>query len=340
MAVTVVDRVEARAPMPRRRRLGPLTRMILLRLVWLVGTLWLISVLVFLATQALPGDPARAILGITATPERVEIMRRQLGLDRPLIEQYGSWLGGLVRGDLGESALNGVPVSELISARVANSMWLMIAVTAISVPLSIALALAAARREGGLLDRSINIVSMAVAALPEFVAGIAVVALFATTVFQWFPAVSVLYGSSSVLSTPKVIVLPAVTLTVLVVPYLLRLIRASAIEVLDSEYIRAATLRGVGGWRLLVRHALPNVAPPMLQAIVLVVVYLVGGVVIVETVFNYPGMGLALVEAVRQRDLPIIQALVLVIAGVYLVLTAVADVLTVVLTPKMRTARR
>ena len=130
------------------------------------------------------------------------------------------------------------------------------------------------------------------------------------------------------------------TLTILVVPYLVRLVRASAVEVLDSDYVRAATLRGVRGRRLLLRHAVPNVAPPMLQAIVLTVVYLVGGVVIVETVFNYPGMGLALVEAVRLRDLPVIQALVLIIAGLYLVLTAVADIVTVLLTPKMRTVRR
>jgi peptide/nickel transport system permease protein len=317
-----------------------MVRLVVARICWLVGTLFVISLLVFAATQALPGDPAQAILGMTATPERVAALREQLGLNEPLIEQYLSWLGGLLRGDLGNSAISGASVSSVISARVGNSIVLMLAVTVVAVPLAVVAALVAARREGGWFDRAVNVASMCIAALPEFVVGIAVIALFATSVFTWFPAVSVIYGGTSVLSSPDVIVLPALTLTILVVPYLVRLVRASAVEVLDSDYVRAATLRGVRGRRLLMRHAMPNVAPPALQAVVLTIVYLVGGVVIVETVFNYPGMGLSLVEAVRLRDVPVIQALVLVIAGLYLVLTAVADIVTVVLTPKIRTARR
>lgn len=317
-----------------------LVRFIAVRVAWLIGTLFLVSILVFAATQALPGDPAQAILGLTATPERVATLRRQLGLDRPVLEQYTSWLGGIVRGDLGTSAVSDVSVWSIIGSKVGNSLLLMVVVTAFAVPISVGLALAAANRQGGLLDRAVNAVSIVLAALPEFVVGITTVLVFATGVFQWFPAVSIVFDSSSVASSPKVMVLPAMTLTLLVVPYLLRLVRASAIEVIDSEYIRAAELRGITGWRLLVRHAFPNVAPPMLQAIVLTTVYLVGGAVIVETLFSYPGMGLALVQAVKIRDIPTIQGLVLIIAGLYLVLTTVADVMTTLLTPKMRTARR
>jgi peptide/nickel transport system permease protein len=310
------------------------------RLAWLVTTLFVMSVLVFAATQALPGDPAQAILGMTATPERLAILRRQLGLDRPVLEQYTTWLGGIVRGDFGKSAVADSSVWSIIGARVTNSIFLMLVVTAVAVPISVGLALASANRHGGLLDRASNMVSIVLSALPEFVVGITMVLLFATGVFQWFPAVSIVFDSTSVVGSPDVIVLPALTLTLLVVPYLFRLVRASAVEVIESEYVRAAQLRGVRGWRLLVRHALPNVAPPMLQAMVLTTVYLIGGAVIVETVFSFPGMGLALVEAVRLRDLPTIQALVLIIATIYLVLTAVADVLTIALTPKMRTGRR
>lgn len=312
--------------------------MLAARFGWLLITLFVVSVLVFLATQALPGDPARAILGRSADESRLQLLRDRLGLDKPLVEQYTSWFGGVLRGDLGESPINGAPVTTAISSRVTNSLWMMLLVTVVVVPLSVAVALIAARRPDGILDRVVNLSSMAIAALPEFVVGIVVVAVFATSVFHWFPAVSVTYGSDSVMSDPKVMVLPALTLAILISPYLIRLMRASATEVLESDYIRTATLRGVVGRRLLVRHALPNIAPPLMQAVVLTTVYLVGGVVIVETVFNYPGMGLALVEAVRLRDMPTIQALALIIAGLYLVLTTVADVFTVLVTPKMRTA--
>jgi peptide/nickel transport system permease protein len=186
----------------------------------------------------------------------------------------------------------------------------------------------------------VNGVTLVVVALPEFVVGILLIAVLATSVFSLLPAVSLVSGGGGVLTDPKVIVLPAMTLVILVTPYLLRLARASAREVFDSEYVRAARLRGVSGRRLLLRHVLPNALPPTLQATVLVLVYMLGGVVIVETVFNCPGVGLALVEAVRGRDLPVIQSLALLIAGFYLLLTMLADIATVVLTPRLRTARR
>lgn len=330
----------------RRHKLlaSPVLRLVATRLAWLLITLFVVSVLIFAATQALPGDTARAILGRNATPDRLGPMRERLGLNRPLLDQYLSWLGGVLRGDLGTSLASGNAdgrsVSEVISPKVAHSLWLLLTTAIVSVPLAIGFALATAARPNGLLDRIVNVVSLGIIALPEFVVGIGVVVLLSTGVFHLFPAVSVIYGDASVISDPKVLVLPTITLTILVLPYLLRLVRASAIEAMESEYVRAARLRGIGGPRLLVRHVLPNVAAPMLQAIVLVLVYLLGGVVIVETVFNYPGMGLALVEAVRLRDLPVIQALALAIAAFYLILTAAADLMTIALTPRMRSARR
>ncbi|TXH59567.1 MAG: ABC transporter permease [Burkholderiaceae bacterium] len=324
---------------PVRRVRRPLLRFVAVRMCWLFATLFIISVLVFMATQALPGDPAQAILGRSATPERVEILRERLGLNKPLLDQYTSWLGGILHGDFGASAVNDSTVWSLIGSKIANSLWLMMVVTCVAVPVSVALSLASAGRQGRALDRVVNGATIVLAALPEFVVALTLVVLFATGLFHWFPAVSLVFDSTSVMGSPDVVVLPALTLTLLVVPYLIRLVRASAIEVIDSEYIRAAQLRGVTGWRLLGRHAFPNVAAPMLQAIVLTTVYLVGGAVIVETVFSFPGVGLALVQAVRVRDLPTIQAIALVIAALYLMLKAVADVLTLALTPRLRLAR-
>jgi peptide/nickel transport system permease protein len=324
---------------PTRRTRNATTRLIGIRLFWMVVTLFGISVLIFLATQALPGDPAEAIVGRAGDGQRLATLRQELGLDRPLPEQYFSWLGGALQGDFGTS-INGVSVWSLIEPRIVNSFALLGLAALIAVPLSVLIALVAAARRGGTVDRAVNGLSLIVAALPEFVVAIALIALFATSVFQWFPAVSIVSGGASALSSPEVLVLPAVTLAILVMPYLVRLARASAGEVYDSEYIRAARLRGVGGSRLLWRHVLPNAAPPTVQATVLVLVYLLGGSVIVETVFAFPGIGLQLVDAVRGRDLPIIQALALLIAAFYLVLTTAADLLTIALTPRLRSSRR
>jgi peptide/nickel transport system permease protein len=322
------------------RRRHPMLRLVMSRLFWLILTLLGISVLIFLATHALPGDPAQAILGQNKDPGRLATLRAQLGLDRPLATQYFSWLGDMLRGDFGTSATNGVSVWSLIGPRIGNSFVLLLASAIIAVPLSIWVALQAAANPGGIVDRAVNGISLVVAALPEFVVGIFLIAVFSTGLFHWLPAVSIVSGSGSVLADPAVIVLPTLTLVIVVMPYLVRLARASAREVFDSEYVRAARLRGVVGRRLLLRHVLPNAAPPTLQATVLVLVYLLGGVVIVETLFNFPGVGLGLVDAVRGRDLPIIQALALLIAAFYLILTTVADLATIALTPRLRSTQR
>lgn len=319
------------------RRTGVL-RYVLGRLLWLVGTLAVTSVLVFVATQALPGDPARAILGRSASPEKVAALRAELGLDQSLLRQYWDWLSGVLTGDFGLSLASREPVTTAIGTKLTNSIVLVAVTTVIAVPLSTAVGALAAVRPGGWLDRVVNVVSLVLAALPEFVVGIAVIALLATGVMHAFPATSIVYGGG-VLTDPVVLVLPTLTLVLIVFPYLMRLVRASMTEVLDSDYIFTARLRGIGGGRLLFRHALPNVAGPVIQALVIVLVYLISGVVLVEAVFGYPGIGLALVEAVRLRDLPVIQALAIGIAAFYLCLNLVADLATMALTPKMRAAR-
>jgi peptide/nickel transport system permease protein len=337
----VLERTTRTAPRrPRSARRGRTGNLLAVRFVWLVVTLWAISALTFLATQALPGDPALAIVGRSADGARLETLREELGLNRPLLDQYFSWLGGTLRGDLGQSTASGTSVWSLLEPRIANSFVLVGLAALFAVPLSVLIALTAAARPDGIVDRALDGVSLVVTALPEFVVGVLLITVFATSVFQWLPAVSIVSGGDSVLSDPQVLLLPAATLAILVMPYLLRLTRATAGEIYESEYVRAAKLRGVSGRRLLWRHVLPNAAPPTLQATVLVLVYLLGGVVIVEAVFNFPGIGLSLVDAVRVRDLPVIQTLALLIAAFYLILTTVADLATIALTPRLRKAGR
>lgn len=303
---------------------------LLRRLALALGSVWLISVLVFVATQAL-GDPARAVLGRSATPERIAVLRQQLHLDRPLIEQYLSWLGGVLKGELGISIAGGHPVSELIGPRLANSGTLVLLAAAVTIPLSVLLAVLAARSKDRAVDHGIQVVTLAIAALPEFVVGLLLVALLSTTVLHVLPAVSTATG-------PEGLVLPVATLTLAVAPYVTRILRASLLEVLESDYVEMARLKGLPERLAIGRHALRNALVPGIQVIGLQLAWLAGGVVIVEYLFQYPGIGVMLVDAVNNRDLPVIQNLALIIASVYVVINLVADVLTILVSPRLRTA--
>lgn len=333
----VTESLEKLLPEPPRPK-SSVPRYLLNRFLWLIGTLVVTSVLVFVATQALPGDPARAILGRSASPEKLAALRTELGLDRSLLHQYWAWLSGILTGDFGTSLSSREPVTSAVGDRLTNSAVLVALTTVIAVPLATAAGAIAAARPGGWMDRLVNVASLLLAALPEFVVGIAVIVVLSTGLLHSFPATSIVYGGS-VLTDPIVLILPTLTLVLIVFPYLMRLVRASMTEVLESDYVFTARLRGVGGARLLFRHALPNVAAPVIQALVIVMVYLVSGIVLVEAVFGFPGIGLALVEAVRIRDLPVIQALAIGIAAFYLLLNVLADLATLALTPRMRVAR-
>jgi peptide/nickel transport system permease protein len=316
---------------------GFILRRILLGLL----TLFLVSLVVFAATQALPSDPARAILGRTATPDSLKALRKQLNLNRPVVSQYTHWLGGIFTGDLGNSlAARGEPVTKVLGKRLENSAVLVLLAAVISIPLSILLGVISARRRDGPLDHSLSLVLLALAALPEFVVGIALVLLFATRVFQVLPAVSLIPPDSSPWQNPKELVLPTVTLVLAVSPYVARIMRASMVEVLESDFVEMARLKGMPERHVLWRHAVPNAIAPAIQVIALNLAYLAGGIVVVEFVFAYPGIGSALVDGVANRDLPIVQALAVLIAAVYVGCNVLADIATILVSPRLRTSLR
>jgi peptide/nickel transport system permease protein len=303
-------------------------------------TLWLVSLVVFAATLALPGDAAQAILGREATPERVAALRDQLNLDEPLVTQYVKWLGGIVTGDLGESAATQAPVDELLSNRVANSLFLVVVSAVVAIPLSLLVGVWTAMRRDRPVDHVVSTASLIVASLPEFVIGIVLILVFATGLFHLLPAVSLLGPDQKAWDDPKVVVLPAATLVLAVVPYVSRIMRGSMVEVLESEYVTMANLKGLAGRTVIWRHAVPNAIVPAIQVIALQLAYLAGGIVVVEFVFSYPGIGAALVEAVANRDMPVVQAVVMLAAAIYVGLNLAADVATILVTPKLRTAGR
>ena len=297
-------------------------------------TILAISVLVFLATQALPSDPARAILGRTATPASIAQLRHDLGLDRPLIQQYGSWLWGVVRGDFGTSLAARMPVTDFLSERAVNSIVLMAVVALIAIPLSFALGVVTAVRRGP-LDRVVFLVAIGLASLPEFVVALLLVICFSTTVFELLPAVSTAEGG--LLSNVDGLVLPVGTLVLVMTSYLYRLVRASMIEVLGSEYVSMARLKGLPPRTVILRHAFRNALLPGIQGAALVAGWLLGSAVVVETVFQYPGLGSALTDAMNHRDVPVIQAIVLVFGFGIVVFNLVADILVRLASPRLRT---
>jgi peptide/nickel transport system permease protein len=316
------------------------TRLVLRRLALGLLTLWLVSLLVFAATLALPGDAAQAILGRDATAERLAALRDQLNLDESVVSQYLKWLGGILTLDLGNSAATQAPVGELLSSRVGNSLFLVLISAAVAIPLSIAIGVWTAMRRDRPVDHVVSTASLILASLPEFVIGIVLIIVFATEVVQLFPAVSLLGPGQKAWNDPEVVVLPAATLVLAVVPYISRIMRGSMVEVLESEYVTMASLKGLPRRIVIWRHAVPNAIVPAIQVTALQLAYLAGGVVVVEFVFSYPGIGAALVEAVGNRDMPVVQAVTMLAAGIYVGLNLLADVATILVTPKLRTAGR
>ena len=317
---------------------GGVPAFVLRRLVLGLIVLILVSLVVFAATQALPGDPARAILGRQATPASLAALRHKLHLDRPVLEQYLSWIGGLLHGNLGTSLAAQEPVSKLLGPRLVNSAVLVAIAAIASIPLSIAIGSWAAFRREKVFDTVSSNLLLALAALPEFVTGVVLLILLATTVTQALPAVSTIAPGSGPWNTPSVLVLPVLTLVIAVAPYVARIMRASMIEVLESDYVEMARLKGLPERIVLIRHALPNALGPVFQVIALNLAYLAGGIVVVEYVFNYTGIGGALVDSVVTHDLPVVQALAMLLALVYVLLNLLADVATIMVTPRLRTA--
>ena len=328
--------------LPSRPRRGRVFRgiggFIARRVLFGVVTLFVASVIIFAATQALPGDAARSILGRNATPESLAALRQQLGLDKPVVQQYTDWIGGVLRGDLGTSLDASRPVVSVIGEPVGYSAFLMLLAAVISIPLAILVGAASARRRDGPFDHAVSIVTLALAALPEFVVGIVLVVIFATTVWHLFPAVTIIAPGTPPWSHPKELVLPTITLAIAVTPYIARIMRASMVEILESDYVEMARLKGLSERLVLWRHAVPNGIAPTFQVIAINLAYLAGGIVVVESVFNYPGIGKAFVDAVHGRDMPVVQALSLLIAALYVILNLLADVATILVSPRLRTS--
>lgn len=311
--------------------------MILKRLAVSVLVLLAVSFVVFVFTLLLPGDPAQAILGQQATPERLEALRSQLGLDQPWWQRYFDWLGGILTGDLGVSAATGGSISALLGERIVNSLVLMAIAAVIAVPLGLTLGTWAALRRGRASDTALNTGSMILASLPEFVVGIVLVALFSTTVLQILPSVTMAAPGTRVWEFPLQLVLPVAALVLVVVPYMVRMMRQTMTEVLSSGYVEMARLKGVPERQVILRHALPHAIGPVAQVVAMQLAWLAGGIVVIEVLFRYPGIGQAMVDAVNNRDVQVVQTISLLIAAFYVVVNLLADVVGILANPKLRT---
>jgi peptide/nickel transport system permease protein len=305
-----------------------------------VFTVWVVSVIIFFATEVLPGNAAYAILGHSATPGSIRALEIQMHLNRPLVDQYGGWVGGLLTGHLGTSLANGEPVSTLIGPRLVNSAALVLISGVVGSLVGVTAGVFAALRRGRVADETMSVLSLTFASLPEFVVAIGLIIVFATLVFHILPAVSIVPPGTYAWSTPKLLILPVLTLVLVIAPYIFRMTRSAMIEALESEYVELARLVGLPTWRVLLVHALPNVVPTIVQVVGLNVLYLAGGIVVVEYVYDYPGIGQALVSAVSNRDIPVIQFIVVVLASFYVFMNIVTDVIALYATPRRRIPRR
>jgi len=299
--------------------------------------LLVVSMLVFVATLLLPGDPAQALLGQQATPERLEALRAQMNLNDPFAQRYLHWLGGLFVGDFGVSTASGGSVAVLLGDRIAASLVLMAGAAAISIPVGVIVGTYSALRRGKAGDHAATGVSLVLAALPDFVIGIALVTLFSTTVFTVLPSVTMAPPGEHVWDYPSQLILPILTLVLVIMPYIIRMMRTTMIEVLDSGYVEMARLKGVPERQVIWRHALPHAIAPVAQVVAIQLAWLAGGIVVVEFLFRYPGVGQALVDAVTNRDVQVVQALAMLIAAVYVVVNLLADIVGIVTNPKLRT---
>jgi peptide/nickel transport system permease protein len=320
--------------------LPSLTLWVLRRLALSLLILLGVSILVFAATQALPGDPAQQILGHAAAPEQIAALRQRLGLDRSLTSQYLHWLSDVLHGSFGTSLSSPERVGSVITGRGVNTLALVLFSAGIAIPLALVLGTYSAVRRDRAFDHASQLVLLILTAIPEFVIGLALLIVFATSVFTWLPAVALIPPGDSAFSYPSELALPVLTLVLAVLPYLARLQRAAMIDVLESEYVQMARLKGLSERTVIRRHALRNGVVPIIQGSALTLIYLTGGVVVIEYLFAFPGLGSALALAVQGRDVPVIQAIVLVFAGSYVMFNLLADILTVLVSPTLRTRFR
>ena len=313
----------------------PLLRFGLRRLA--VGALILVTVslLVFIGCEILPGDVAQVALGQFATPESIHALREQLGLDRPAPVRYLEWLYGILHGDWGMSIGTKVPVAQLLGERLANTAMLAGATTVTAIPLALALGFLMALRAGSRFDRIASIVVLSLSATPEFLVGTLAVILFSVHL-KWLPAIAQVTFGSGLASLARALVLPVATLSIVVAAQIARMTRATIVNLLDAPFIEMAMLKGVSRPRIVLVHALINAVGPIANVVALNIAYLVSGIVVVETIFAFPGVARLMVDAVQARDLPVVQACAMLFCFAYVVLILAADVLAVAFNPRLR----
>ena len=311
-----------------------LTRRLLLGLV----VMWVVSILVFASTEVLPGDVAQAVLGQGATTEAVANIRKRLGLNDPAYVRYLDWLRGLFTGELGQSLASGHDISQMIGARIGNTLRLAGFTALVAVPLSVVLGLIAAVFAGSFLDRSISMGTLCFVAVPEFFVAAFLVFILAVKL-RWLPPLSLPREGMSFADAVRTMALPIATLTLAVMAHMTRMTRTAVLNVMSSAYIEQAILKGNSRVRLIVLHALPNAWAPIVNVIALNLAYLVSGVVIVETIFNYPGLAKLMVEGVSYRDIPLVQALGMMFCATYVGLNLLADVFAIMANPRLRHPR-
>jgi peptide/nickel transport system permease protein len=307
------------------------------RIALVLLTLWLVSLGVFVVSELLPGDVAVFILGQQATPENLAVLRTQLGLNQPAPLRYLTWLSGFLRGDWGRSLALQIPIADLVLSRAANSLVLAGLALIVTVPISVGLGLVAALRHGRAVDRAISLIGLSGLALPEFVSGVLLIVLFSLTL-HIAPAAAQIPTGANPLSVLPALVLPALTLAVTLFAYISRMTRASAIDVLASDYVRTAVLKGLPMSTVIVRHVLRNALLPTVTVIGAQIGWLVGGLVVVEHLFGYPGLGDLLLFAALNKDIPLLEACVMIVASVYMLSNLAAEVLFGVLNPRIRYA--
>ncbi len=302
-------------------------------------TLVLVSMLVFAATQVLPGNAAYAVLGHSATPQTLHALERELHLNESVVSQYTHWVSGLLSGHPGKSLADGESAGAAVATHLANSAVLVFLAAVIGTCLGVGGGIFAAARRDGWLDHSFTVFSLILTALPEFLIGLTLVIVFSTSVFHLLPAVSLIPPGTSPWAHPDLLVLPVATLVLVILPYAFRMTRAAVVEALESDYVEMARLKGMSGRRVLFGHALPNAVPVVVQVTALNLLYLAGGIVLVEYLFNYPGVGQELVAAISNRDIPVVQLLVLCLAAFYVLVNIGADVIALLATPRRRLPR-
>lgn len=308
------------------------------RLMWALLVFALVSVVVFVMVELLPGDAATAYLGRNATPERLERVRADLGLNRPATERFFIWVGGIIRGDMGMSLARQKPVSDLLWVRLRNSVLVGLSAAVVSIPLALLLGIVSGLARDRWPDTVLSITTLFSMSLPEFVIGMLLIMIFSLQL-KLLPAVTIVDDAAPLVELLPYTVLPVATLTLMMSGYLLRIIRNSIIDAMRSDHVQMAHLKGIPALRVVLWHALPGALLPAITTSALVIAWMIGNLVVIEAVFNYPGIGTLALSAIQDRDLPLAQAIVLVLAGCYLFINLLADILTLILNPRLGALR-